>query len=885
MTKPFTLSKKQEYVGLSNQGATCYMNSLLQTLYMTPEFRREIYRWKYEEKLGNRETCIPLQLQILFVRLQTSQSYCIETTALTKSFGWTQAESFQQHDVQEFCRVLFEAIEKSTKETNSAKFIQDLYEGIYEDYVKCSSCNTESIREDKFLDLSLTIKNQHERIYNDSVEKALTGFVRPEYLTEANQYFCETCKSKKDAQKGLKFKKLPCILVLQLKRFDYDYHTNKRIKINDKVSFEEIMNLNYLLNNSPTMTQMDLDESPKEMIPFFEVNLSRCNFQYKEFSKKEYLQTPSGKQNLPMDMHAKKKYKEKKFLKKQEERTQKIEEYLKQGPYVYELYSIMIHSGSAWGGHYYAYIKSFESGKWFSFNDANVAEISYKDVNKVFGGPSNFGSSTSAYLLMYRQIDREKNLMTVPDSEISDEIKVILQKIQQKAEEENQRRLDELKKITVNIRFKNEIKDVVVRNDELVLALKKVALAAFSLDVNEENARLRDIEISGRHGKVLFEQGVLNKVSIGHNKKVLLEIKAPNEDFEDYDPSKITVKYIEWRESFVGTLEELMENGKKLKISNMSTSEIVMDSIANTLNVLNTEILVFKKHPYNMFLERINSNKNKGTNFYQSSVPEGAFFFVEKLHIGPGKSNWETYFEQESAKVTIRIILNSEIPFSQDKKVVIHPQRPLLDLVQAISGKLQIPADSIILKKRDSNSELKDMNQIIKLALPYNEVIVLKGAPLKVSQVRLGVFLAGINTKPLKDNEFFKFFHLFDLPIDLESSFKDLKSLILQETSKFFPSMNLPIIRIREVQSDRLGKWLDDSMKIRDIIKDDGKKVAVQPISTEDPLREKDDIILTVRKLNTANWELETQRDIIISGKSSCHTFAEKLAQIYSMNV
>ncbi len=29
-----------------------------------------------------------------------------------------------------------------------------------------------------------------------------------------------------------------------------------------------------------------------------------------------------------------------------------------QGPYVYELFSIMVHSGSAIGGHYYAYIKS-----------------------------------------------------------------------------------------------------------------------------------------------------------------------------------------------------------------------------------------------------------------------------------------------------------------------------------------------------------------------------------------------------------------------------------------------------------------------------------------------------------------------------------------------
>ena len=28
-----------------------------------------------------------------------------------------------------------------------------------------------------------------------------------------------------------------------------------------------------------------------------------------------------------------------------------------QGPYIYELFSIMIHSGSAAGGHYYAYIR------------------------------------------------------------------------------------------------------------------------------------------------------------------------------------------------------------------------------------------------------------------------------------------------------------------------------------------------------------------------------------------------------------------------------------------------------------------------------------------------------------------------------------------------
>lgn len=49
---------------------------------------------------------------------------------------------------------------------------------------------------------------------------------------------------------------------------------------------------------------------------------------------------------------------------------------LPKGPYVYELFSIMIHSGSASGGHYYAYIKDFSNGEWFCFNDTSVTRVS-----------------------------------------------------------------------------------------------------------------------------------------------------------------------------------------------------------------------------------------------------------------------------------------------------------------------------------------------------------------------------------------------------------------------------------------------------------------------------------------------------------------------------
>ena len=96
---------------------------------------------------------------------------------------------------------------------------------------------------------------------------------------------------------------------------------------------------------------------------------------------------------------------DKEMLAKQDSETQKgdVAEYLKQGEFVYELYSIMIHSGGAYGGHYYAYIKSFEDGKWYNFNDANVTEIvSEETLTQTFG--NGRGTYGTAYLLMYRKL-------------------------------------------------------------------------------------------------------------------------------------------------------------------------------------------------------------------------------------------------------------------------------------------------------------------------------------------------------------------------------------------------------------------------------------------------------------------------------------------------
>lgn len=66
------------YVGLVNQAMTCYLNSLIQALYMTPEFRNALYNWEFErsstesdiERAQSEAKSIPFQLQKLFLNLQ-----------------------------------------------------------------------------------------------------------------------------------------------------------------------------------------------------------------------------------------------------------------------------------------------------------------------------------------------------------------------------------------------------------------------------------------------------------------------------------------------------------------------------------------------------------------------------------------------------------------------------------------------------------------------------------------------------------------------------------------------------------------------------------------------------------------------------------------------
>ena len=63
--------------------------------------------------------------------------------------------------------------------------------------------------------------------------------------------------------------------------------------------------------------------------------------------------------------------------------------------WVYDLYGIVNHSGSLYGGHYTADCMNPYDKRWYRFNDSYVSEI---DINSQ--GYSEYGSS-SPYLLFY----------------------------------------------------------------------------------------------------------------------------------------------------------------------------------------------------------------------------------------------------------------------------------------------------------------------------------------------------------------------------------------------------------------------------------------------------------------------------------------------------
>jgi uncharacterized UBP type Zn finger protein len=69
--------------GIVNEGNTCYMNSMLQTLFSLTSFRKAIYQSEPSKDE------VMLALQRIFYNLQMGKE-SVRTPELLQSFGWTK---------------------------------------------------------------------------------------------------------------------------------------------------------------------------------------------------------------------------------------------------------------------------------------------------------------------------------------------------------------------------------------------------------------------------------------------------------------------------------------------------------------------------------------------------------------------------------------------------------------------------------------------------------------------------------------------------------------------------------------------------------------------------------------------------------------------------
>ncbi|XP_058793308.1 ubiquitin carboxyl-terminal hydrolase 7 [Phymastichus coffea] len=241
-------SKKHTgFVGLKNQGATCYMNSLLQTLYFTNQLRKAVYKMPTESDDSSKS--VALALQRVFHELQFSDKP-VGTKKLTKSFGWETLDSFMQHDVQEFLRVLLDKLESKMKGTCVEGTVPKLFEGKMTSFIKCKNIDYTSTRMETFYDIQLNIKGK-KNIYD-----SFNDYVNTEILDGDNKYDAGE-HGLQEAEKGVVFSSFPPVLHLHLMRFQYDPITDCSVKFNDRFEFYERISLGKYLNTNKEATNVD----------------------------------------------------------------------------------------------------------------------------------------------------------------------------------------------------------------------------------------------------------------------------------------------------------------------------------------------------------------------------------------------------------------------------------------------------------------------------------------------------------------------------------------------------------------------------------------------------------------------------------------------------
>ena len=216
--KEIYANKAYKYVGLPNQGSTCYLNSLLQVFFHLKRFRKIIYEKNVDLDQSNIIFC----LKLLFCDLQM-KSTKRTTKIITQCFGWDQNDASIPQDVAEFFHFFCDIIKESPI---------DLFEGEYNILISSYDNKIERVSNVTFHSILLNIEQCQ------SLLDSLKLFVAPYCLSDTMKI-----DDKYEGTKRLVFSKLPSVFVFQLKRFWFNSKKGVYEKLNSIYKFPNILDV------------------------------------------------------------------------------------------------------------------------------------------------------------------------------------------------------------------------------------------------------------------------------------------------------------------------------------------------------------------------------------------------------------------------------------------------------------------------------------------------------------------------------------------------------------------------------------------------------------------------------------------------------------------
>lgn len=127
--------------------------------------------------------------------------------------------------------------------------VVDTFQGQTRSSLTCPNCHLMSVKFDSYMYLSIPIKNCD----NTDLKTCLQAYTGVEQLTEANAWYCTSCKKNVLATKQMQLWKSSDILVVQLKRFSFSTQRSPhRVDTLVNVSLDEVDFSPYFALDSPS---------------------------------------------------------------------------------------------------------------------------------------------------------------------------------------------------------------------------------------------------------------------------------------------------------------------------------------------------------------------------------------------------------------------------------------------------------------------------------------------------------------------------------------------------------------------------------------------------------------------------------------------------------